>query len=88
MGPEHFGWGGWWIFPTMMPLLMIFVVVAMLYFLFGRCGGPKPPWWNDSDRPSGPSRDSETAMEVLKKRYAKGEITREEFEQIKKDLQG
>jgi putative membrane protein len=86
MGPEHFGWGGWWIFPTMMPLLMIVVVVVMLYFLFGR-GGPKPPWWNDSDRSSGHSRDSETAMEVLKKRYAKGEITREEFEQIKKDLQ-
>ncbi len=88
MGPEHFGWGGWWIFPTMMPLLMIVVVVAMLYFLFGRGGGPTPPWWNDSDRPSGHSRDSETAIEVLKKRYAKGEITREEFEQIKKDLQG
>ena len=86
MGPEHFGWGGWWIFPTMMPFLMIVVVVAMLYFLFGR-GGPRPPWWNDSDRPSGHSRDSETAIEVLKKRYAKGEITREEFEQIKKDLQ-
>lgn len=86
MGPEHFGWGSWWIFPTMMPFLMIVVVVAMLYFLFGR-GGPKPPWWKDSDRPSGHSRDSETAIEVLKKRYAKGEITREEFEQIKKDLQ-
>lgn len=86
MGPEHFGWGGWWIFPTMMPLLMILVVVVMLYFLFGR-GRPKPPWRNNSDRSSGHSRDSETDMEVLKKRYAKGEITREEFEQIKKDLQ-
>jgi putative membrane protein len=30
----------------------------------------------------------ETALEVLKKRYAKGEIGREEFEQKKRDLEG
>jgi len=30
--------------------------------------------------------DSETAMEVFKKRYAKGESTKEEFDQIKQDL--
>ena len=76
MGPEHFWWGGWWIFPIVMPLVMVVVLVAVLYFVFGR-GSFRPPWWSDS----------ETAMDVLKKRYAKGEITREEFEQVKKDLQ-
>ena len=86
MGPEHFWSGGWWIFPIIVPLVMVIVVVAMLYFVFGR-GGFRPPWWNDSDRPSSHSKDSETAIEVLKKRYAKGELTREEFEQMKKDLQ-
>ncbi len=29
----------------------------------------------------------ESAEEILKKRYAKGEISQEEFEKIKKDLQ-
>lgn len=28
------------------------------------------------------------ALDIAKERYAKGEITREQFEQIKKDLQG
>ncbi len=31
--------------------------------------------------------DHKDAMEILKMRYAKGEITKEEFEQMKKDLQ-
>jgi len=83
--PEAIWWGGWWIMPIVMPLVMVVVLVTMLYLMFGH-GGFRPPW-SDSDRPSSHPRDAETAMEVLKKRYAKGEITREEFEQMKKDLE-
>lgn len=75
MGPEYFCWGGWGVFPFIMPLVMFVVVMTILYFAFRR-GGDRPPWRNDSV----------TAIELLKKRYAKGEVSREEFEQIKKDL--
>ncbi len=34
-----------------------------------------------------PTKDAESAMDILKKRYAKGEITKEQFEEQKKSLQ-
>ncbi|WP_416208186.1 SHOCT domain-containing protein [Halomonas sp.] len=84
MGPETFAWGGWWLFPIM-PLFMIVLFMAMVYFCRG--GASRHTSRNDTDGSSSDSKNSETAIEVLKKRYAKGDITREEFEQVKKDLQ-
>jgi putative membrane protein len=77
MGPEHFWWGGMWIFPMTFFIIMLFVCLVVVYLIFGR-GGYRPPWQD---------RGSETALEILKKRYAKGEINKEEFEQIKKNLE-
>ena len=87
MGPEHFWWGAWWPFPIIMPLAMVIIFVTMFYFVFGR-NGFSSPRWNDSDRPSHDAQHFETALEVLEKRYAKSEISREVFEQMKKDILG
>jgi len=58
----------------------------MFFFMMFRRGGFKPPWSQNSDVHHSKSKNSETAIDILKKRYAKGEITREEFDQMKKDL--
>ena len=42
--------------------------------------------WAVQQNRSGESSSDSNALEVLKKRYARGEIDRQEFEQKKKDL--
>ena len=89
----HFWLEDMWIFPIVIPVVMI-VMCIVFYLVFGRrwCGRWSrtgwfgPPWREDSDRHTGQGEDPETALEILKKRYAKGEITKREFDQMKKDL--
>ncbi len=68
-----------WILPIFMPVVML----VALYLIFGR-GGWRGPCGRGEDSP--PRMDSDTALEILKKRYAKGEISKDEFDRMKKDL--
>ncbi len=79
---DMMGWGGW-----MIPwgwILIVILVVILIYALAGR-GGQRP---SDSSGAlyKGKTQDVETPLDILKKRYARGEISREDFEQMKKDL--
>ncbi|MHB1094403.1 MAG: SHOCT domain-containing protein [Thiobacillus sp.] len=62
-----------WIFP------LIFLIVILI-FLF-RSGGL--PMCGSH----GTHKREENARELLDRRYARGEISREEYQQIKKDLE-
>jgi putative membrane protein len=62
-------------FGLIVPLLLIGVLVYAL--------GVRPQF-----NQTGPAQTSQTPVEVLKARYAGGEITREEYEQIRRDLEG
>jgi putative membrane protein len=67
-----------------MPIVMIIVLLIVVFLIFGR-GGGRPPWQDRGHSYEG-GQSLETALDIVKKRYAKGEITREEFEQMKKDI--
>jgi putative membrane protein len=70
------GWG-WGFGMLSMVGLWILVIVGLVLVV---------KWVGSASDRSGPVRES--ALEVLKKRYAKGEIGREEFDQKKRDLEG
>ncbi len=80
-GGQYGGWGmmggfGWmWLMPIFFILfwgLVIWGIVALVRGLSGPRGA-------DSSK-------ADSALEVLRKRYARGEINKEEYEEKKKDL--
>ena len=64
-------WGMGWIF---MMIFWGFILVALIFLVRWLVGVTRTP------------KTEESALEILKKRYARGEIDKEEFEQKKKDL--
>ena len=74
-GPHFFGW--MWIFPL---TFLIICLVFLFLFLFR---GPR--WFMGQWDHHAPR---ETAREILDRRYTGGEITKEQYEEIKRSLEG
>ena len=68
----YYGWGGMGIF---MVLFWVLVIVGIVYLVRALIGAERRGTKEDSP------------LDILKKRYAGGEISKEEFEEKKKDLQ-
>jgi putative membrane protein len=70
----HGGWGGWMIFGGIFMLLFWGGIIALIVWAINRLVR------------HGGGGSKQTPLDIAKERYARGEITREQFEQIKKDL--
>ena len=68
------GWG--WFGPILMIIFWGLVIAGIVYLVKVLAGNR-----------SSTSTKEETALDILKKRYARGEIDAEEFERKKKDLE-
>jgi putative membrane protein len=82
-GPHMMGWGGGWYGMVFGPLLMILVlavVIAVAVLLVRWLGGP---WQPAAPHQTLPGR---TSLEILRERFARGEIDKEEFEERRRVL--
>ncbi|HZR45696.1 MAG TPA: SHOCT domain-containing protein [Candidatus Manganitrophaceae bacterium] len=71
MGPGMFFWGLIWLF------FLIFMIVGGIWIIQGAVRQRDLPKEGGS---------SDRAVEILRERYARGEINKEEFEERKRDL--
>ena len=75
-GFDGMGWG--WIGLGMVHMLLFWVLVILGIAVLVR--------WLGGGVGSSGGQIAPRAMDILKARYAKGELTREQFEQMKRDI--
>lgn len=83
-GYENFclGFGWWWI----IPVAMIITCALCFFMMRGRMGCMACGPFSTGSRDLMRNGRSESAREILDRRYAGGEIGKEEYEEKKKDL--
>ncbi len=69
-----FGYGGWW--GALWSLFWLVLIVLAVYFLVRAL-----------TRPTGEAERRDAALEILRARYARGEIDKETFERMRRDLE-
>jgi putative membrane protein len=74
---RNYMWGtglGWLVMFVFWVLVILLVTMGIVYLVRQLTEGKRK------------QRKEESALDILKKRYAKGEITKEEFEKIRDDI--
>ncbi len=82
IGCQNFGFGLGWILPLIFWVVIIWLIVILL----------RSFWYHGYYGKHGQGKHfmmkGDSATDILRERYAKGEISKEDFEKMKKDLQG
>ena len=60
-------------------LILTLLIVGAVAYALG---------WRPQSNQTGPAQGRQTPLEILQARYARGEISREEYEQMRRDLEG
>ncbi len=91
---EHFEtWEhSWHYFPATMCIVMFLIMAICFYIIYRRKGfsfesrGFRNNWSRGWSTDCCRTRIVDTATDILKKRYIRGEINKEEYEQMKRDI--
>jgi putative membrane protein len=75
-----FGWGGMLLMSIFWIALLVVLAWALIRWINGRTTTPVPPYTGVP--PTGPS-----ALEILRQRYARGELDTATFEQMRERLE-
>jgi putative membrane protein len=81
---QHMMWGGGWygmIFGPLFMILVLAVVIGAAVFIVRSLGGP----WQGA-APAHYPPPGRTALDILKERFARGEIDKNEFEERRRVL--
>jgi putative membrane protein len=70
-----YGGFGWWMFGAIFMIIFWGGLIALIVWAVTRLSRRGGPGHRD-------------ALDIARERYARGEIARDQFEQIKRDLQG
>lgn len=81
---DGWGWGFGFLHMVLYWGVLILVIALVVKWIFG---GPSGPGWLRGDFFNEREARGNRALDILKERYARGEIDKEEFEQKKRDLQ-
>ncbi len=86
MGPGY-GWG-MGVGMLLVWIIVIVAVVLLVMLLVRQAAPPPPPPPAGPGFGPGPGPRTSRALEILEERYARGEITREQYQEMRRDLEG